>query len=210
MSDIEEQRAKIAETVAKLPRGIGHGVGNADICCTIAAINLALTGKVTDDPISCISEVVRIWVINVQDHMPIKMLNSPEWRALIPLIAGTGQEREAERAAVALDWMWGTVLPQLQGVADKGGYGEAWREMCEQRTVAAACAAADAAYAAYAAYANAYAANAAANAAYAAAADAADADVRADVRADFWRAVDPASALRRMIDAAPLSQGEGE
>jgi hypothetical protein len=41
--------------------------------------------------------------------------------------------------------MWGTVLPSLQPVADKNGFGEEWRVMCETRTEAAANAAANAA-----------------------------------------------------------------
>ena len=202
MEEIEEQRAKIAKTVADLPGGIGHGRGDADRCCTIAAVSLAMTGKVSDGPIPCVSEVIRIWVIKVQDNIPVEMLNSPEWKELIPLIAGTGQEREAKRAEVALDWMWGTVLPRLQGVADEGGYGKTWRAMCEKRTVTSDFAANTTAHEAHEAY--------AANAAHAAARDADTAAYAADTAAyaadtadaaDFWRAVDPASALRRMIAA---------
>ena len=35
---------------------------------------------------------------------------------------------------MVMDWMWGTVLPAAQPVADTRGFGKAWRKMCEKRT----------------------------------------------------------------------------
>jgi len=115
-----------------------------------------------------------------------------------------------------MDWMWGTVLPSLQPVADKNGFGKQWREMCESRTAdaadAARCAAWDAADAArcaarcaadaaftanaakYAKYAAADAANAAKYAAYAAAYAAAHAAGR-----DVWATFAPVEVLRQLI-----------
>jgi len=67
-----------------------------------------------------------------------------------------------------LDEMW-ALLEAHQSFADAGGYGKAWKIMCEQRTPDAAW---DAAWAAYAA-------EAAADAAYAVEAAAAAADAAA-------------------------------
>ena len=44
-----------------------------------------------------------------------------------------------------MDWMWGTVLPDLQSVADRGGFGAEWRTMCVEKSLDAARDAGDAA-----------------------------------------------------------------
>ena len=159
-----EQQQAIATVLA--PMILSKGLGTAENACSIAAINLALTGLFIDEIPDCMSEVIGKWIIGVQDAMPAEMRNSAEWKRLLPLAAGTGRKREKERFEIILSWMWDTVLPTLQPIADKHGFGEEWRMMLQQRTADAA-----AAYAAYAAdYAAnaAYAANVAANSAYAA------------------------------------------
>ena len=187
------------------------GLGNEESACTLAAIRLAYDGQLNDDVIDCMSPVLGKAAMEMQDAMPSDMRNSTRYKNLIPNMPGTGREREAERLAILLDWIWTVVLPQLQPIADKGGFGVEWRHMCEEktpdaaRTAAAAAAgaaaadadaaaaaadaaarAADVTYAAYTAYAYAYAAAAAG----AAAADAA--------RRTFWEAVDPIGVLERM------------
>ena len=106
------------------------------------------------------------------------------------------------------------VLPQVQPYADDSGFGDEWRKMCDERTVAASTKAAKAAKAAIAARAS-YAADrasyAAARASYAVyasydAAIAANAAARASYdasiigRNDFWQEVDPIGVLERMIE----------
>jgi len=128
------------------------GVGTEESACSIAAINLALTGKLTDDIPDCMSAVLGRAIITLQDDMPHEMRNSRRYKEWLPHAAGTGRGHEKERLDILMDWMWGTVLPQLQPLADTSGFGEEWKDMCSERTsVAAARAAAYAAYAAYAA-----------------------------------------------------------
>ena len=195
------------------------GLGTEESACSIAAINLAMTGELTDDIPPCMSEVLGKVIIALQDAMPDNMRNSRRYKEWLPHAAGTGREREEERLAVLMDWLWDTVLPKLQPMADKLGFGLEWAAMCRKRTVAAAVAARAAAYAApYAARAAAraaardaaatYAARAAARdaaAAYAAAAAAYAADAAAyAARAaatdspTFWQDVDTIGVLERM------------
>ena len=195
------------------------GLGTEESACSIAAINLAMTGELTDDIPPCMSEVLGKVIIALQDAMPDDMRNSRRYKEWLPHAAGTGREREEERLAVLMDWLWDTVLPKLQPMADKLGFGLEWAAMCRKRTVAAAVAARAAAYAApYAARAAAraaardaaatYAARAAARdaaAAYAAAAAAYAADAAAyAARAaatdspTFWQDVDTIGVLERM------------
>ena len=191
---IEKQHA-IATYLAS--HDIPAGLGSEESACSIGAINLSLAGRLTDDIPACMSEVIGRWIIPVQDAMPAEMRNSTEWKRLLPLAAGTGREKESERLAIILEWMWATTLPSLQQTADKCGFGGAWGEMCELKTSAAAYAAARAAYAAadaaaraaYAAADAAYAAYAAARAAYAAA----DADAA-------WQSFDPCKLLQKLIE----------
>ena len=160
------------------------GLGSTESACTLAAINLAMSGKMTDDIPACMSEVLGKAAIGLQDAMPDEMRNSARYKSLIPDMPGSGRAQEQERLAILLDWMWTIVLPQLQPIADRRGFGVEWHEMLVERTAAAAFAARDAA---------ARAARAAARAAAAAANAAANA-----VRADFWTAIDPIGVLERM------------
>ena len=130
----EKLRAYLARPGYKIPTGIG----TEEAACSLAAINLALTGELTGDVPPCMSEVVGEWIIVVQDRMPADIRDSMEWRALLPLAAGTGRDKERERCEVILNWMWGTVLPYLQPIADADGYGPEWRAMCMARTEEAA------------------------------------------------------------------------
>jgi hypothetical protein len=205
-----------------------HDVGSAESCCTMTAINIAMTGRVTDETPDCMSLVIGRWIIPVQDAMPLDRLNGPRWREAVLRAPGTGRDPATEqaRAKIALDWMWGTVLPQVQALADDRGFGAEWRRMCEDQTAeaaraaaawaeAAAAAAAAEAARVEAAWAEAAAAAAAAEAAWAAAraawaeAAAAWAAARAawavalNKTPDFWDAVNPESLLVRMIDAQP-------
>jgi hypothetical protein len=211
-------------------RHITAGLGTQESACSVAAINLALRGKLTDDIPQCMSKVIGRWIINIQDAMPNELRNGDAWRDLLPLAAGTGRAREVERLAVVMDWMWGTVLPTLQPIAHAGGYGREWLRMTTERTADAAEAAGAAARVAWstraagaaeaAAEAAAWAADAAADAAAGCAAaaaswaeadtaDAADAaraaaDVAAEAAsaaADAWGTLDPAALLARLIAA---------
>ena len=196
-----EQQAAVAATLAVMPN-IPAGVGSEENACSIAAINLALTGELTDVIPDCMSLVIGKWIIKIQDTAPAELRNSERWRRLLPLAAGTGRGREAERSSVALEWMWSVVLPQVQPIADRLGFGEKWHDMCSLRTADAASNAADAA-ASNAADAAAYAdADAdAASYAYASYAAAAAASASASAAsADFWNSVDPCGCLERMIN----------
>lgn len=194
------------------------GMGTKESACSITAINLALTGKLTDNIPACMSAVIGRWIIGVQDAMPSEMRNSAEWKRLLPLAAGTGRKHEKERMDIVVDWMWSAVLPTLQPVADCHGFGNEWRAMLCEKTSAAACAALSTANAAYvaadAAYAVAQAANAAyaavtaaAIAAYATAADAAAEAVADATSPEAWQQFNPCGLLERLVELE--GQGDG-
>jgi hypothetical protein len=198
-------------------RHIPAGLGTKESACSIAAINIALTGKLSDDIPACMSPVVGGWIIGAQDAMPDAMRNSDAWRDLLPLAAGTGREHEAERLRIILDWMWGAVLPHVQPVADRMGFGAPWAAMCRERTAAEARAAAGAARAARAAGARAAAAAASRAAraaeaaawaaeARAAAARAARAAAGAEARAAASRAARAAAARAAAARAARAAE----
>jgi hypothetical protein len=180
-----EQQAAIAAKVKSMT--LPRGMGTEESACSMAAINLALTGQMTDEIPACMSEVVGRWIIRAQDGMPDEMRNSAVWKSLLPLAAGTGRDHERERKAIIKDWLFDIVLPHIQPIADAGGYGEQWRAMCEERTPAEGWAAAGAA------------AGAAAEAAWAAAEtaraawDAADWAAESTNRGAAWMAADRAA-----------------
>jgi hypothetical protein len=194
--------ARIREAFASPDLTIGRGPGNATggpgagVRCTIAEINLILTGELTDGPHPCVSEVIRQWVIRVQDAMPAELRNAPEWRAAAAGIAGSAGTPADEwaRRAVVLDWMWDALGDEAVLSAVPASARPAWDAMLRERSAEAAYAAyagvGGAAYAAYAACAT-DAAYAAAAAAYAAAHAAAYA---------YWRRRNPAALLARLIE----------
>ncbi|WP_425154830.1 hypothetical protein [Candidatus Palauibacter sp.] len=137
----DEADARLRAYLATPGRHIPTGLGTKDAACSVAAINLALTGELSGDVPGCMSKVIGRWIVVTQDKMPDELRNSEGWRALLPLAAGTGREREAARLRVVMNWMW-SVLARAQPVADEHGFGGAWRAMCEQRTKDAARAAA--------------------------------------------------------------------
>ena len=163
------------------------GVGDRESACSIAAINLAIDGKLTDDIPDCMCEVLGSTIISLQDAIPDDMRNSARYRAMLQRAPGTGRDKEEERLEVLMGWMRGTVSPEVQRYADENGFGDEWRKMCKERTSASAHAASTAAPTA---------ANAAAYAAYAAAAYA----YASYSKGDFWQTVDPIGVLERMIE----------
>jgi hypothetical protein len=154
---------------------LSKGLGSESSPCSIAAINLALTGRLTDEIPDCMSEVIGRWIIGVQDAMTDDLRNSVRWKALLPTAAGTGRAHEPERSALILTWMFEKVLSQLQGLADEKGFGNEWRNMLTLRTPGAARAAEHAAFAA-AAFAAAFAAEA----------------------VEFWQRADPCGLLEQL------------
>jgi len=194
-----EQQQAITNLLATMT--LPAGLGTKKNACSIAAINLALSGQLTDDIPACMSPVIGRWVIGVQDAMPADMRNSAEWKRLLPLAAGTGRYHEEARLQLVLQWMWEVALPIIQPMADERGFGAEWRTMLRERTPSAAAAAYAADVAANAAYSAAAAAAAARAAAAAAAAhSAAAAAVYVAYAADeVWRQLDPCGLLQRLI-----------
>ena len=140
---LPQQQEKISKIVNNMNLCVGKGT--AESACSIAAINLALTGNLTDVIPDCMSAVIGKWIIGVQDAMPAEIRNSPEWKSLLPFAAGTGRDRESERLKIILDWIWDDVLPLVQPVANENGFGKEWEKMLTAKTLNAA---ADAALAA--------------------------------------------------------------
>ncbi len=198
-----DQQASIASKLATMH--LPSGLGNEQSACSIAAINLALSGSLTDEIPDCMSEVIGQWIIVIQDAMPGELRNSEKWKSLLPLAAGTGRDREQERLKIILDWIWGTVLPSLQPLADQRGFGEQWQKMTTERTANSANAATNAAEATWAARAAAVARAVARAAAMAAAAAAAEATAveAAGAGANF----DPCGLLERLIKIDNNAQG---
>jgi len=102
------------------------GIGNEDSACSVAAINLVLSGRLTDDIPDCMSEGIGSWIIRVQDEMPADMRNSAKWKSLLPYAAGTGRLYEKQRVELILDWVWCEVVPALVPYADRNGFLADW------------------------------------------------------------------------------------
>lgn len=180
MTITEAQRAALREALLSPDLTICSGIGDAVApgigeACTIAEINLVLTGLLDDGPHPCMSEVIRWWVIRIQDALPTDIRNSAAWREAAVGIAGSAASESVERTRsnLILDWMWSALADDaVLAVVPAGPAREAWDRMLSERTISAANAAsADAANAAMSAHVaiSAHAINAAAHVALAAA-----------------------------------------
>lgn len=145
-----EQEQAIADLLARTPH-LAVGMGTETRPCSVAAINLALYGRLTGVIPKCMSEVIGGWVIAIQDAAPADICRDhPRWRALLPLAAGTGREHEQERSDAVVAWMWDVLaLPEVVEAVHGAARG-AWDKMLRERTpTAASPAAADLRAAAY-------------------------------------------------------------
>ena len=74
---------------------LGQGLNDSQTPCTIAAINLTLTGRFTDNCPECMSPELCDFVVILQDSLSHECRNSPEWKSVIPLLLNT-KDQNAE------------------------------------------------------------------------------------------------------------------
>lgn len=119
----KEARFKIADYLKT--NHLPQGMGKEHNACSIAAINLALNGFLTDDIPSCMDETIGSWIIAIQDAMPDELRNSDGWKRLLPYAAGTRitDKRKFLRAQKARDkiirdWLFEKVVPSVRKLSD--------------------------------------------------------------------------------------------
>lgn len=129
-----EQSKDLTDLLSRVE--LGEGIGTESHPCSIAAVNLALYGRLTDEVPDCMSLVIGKWVIAVQDLMPHALRNCRQYKIdLLPLAAGTGRDREKEEARFSLlaDWMWERVLPRISMDEWPAEAVKAWEKMLKKR-----------------------------------------------------------------------------
>jgi hypothetical protein len=131
----KEDREKVSRFLSTV--SLSEGVGVVESPCSIAAINLALTGVLNDERPPCMSPIIHRFIMEVQDAAGPEMRNSKEWKALLPWAAGSldEEEIEQERLLVIRDWMWDVVLPKVRPPERLKG---AWATMLQGRSQEAA------------------------------------------------------------------------
>ena len=84
------------------------------------------------------SIVVADWVIKLNGGMPDVVSDSSEWKAALTTGLSTTSALEAEYLDMIMDDLWTVVLPSLQPIADRRGFGDEWKVMCTEKTRTAA------------------------------------------------------------------------
>lgn len=187
-------RAALMSPTLRLVAGLGTATTPTEgDACTIAAINLALTGRLTVERHPCVCPVIHRWVISVQDAMPTEVRNSPRWRKLAIDIAGSAASRavETRRHQVIIAWMWGVLGDPAVVAAIPESARAKWERMLAERSRATA-------HAAYAAGAAARIARAAGAAARAANGD-----------DGVWRRHDPRDVLAELLAVTDRTDERG-
>lgn len=113
---------------------LGVGIGTVHNPCSIAAINLALSGRLTDEIPECMSSIIGMWIIEIQDAMPDHIRNSAQWKELLPLAAGTKatDEVEKKRLDALFEWFF-SLMPEANEVADHHGFREDWDKLVQNK-----------------------------------------------------------------------------
>lgn len=139
----EDTRASLRAALLDETIHLGMGVGTLDDeRCTMAAINLVLTGVLDDGGHPCVSEAIRYWVIRIQDVIPDWIRNGVAWRTAAVGIAGSAAPPDVELARVQmlLTWMWDRLADPAVLAGVPVGIRPAWDVMLRERTAAAATA----------------------------------------------------------------------
>ena len=141
----DKQRKAIRKRLRTLTLVHEVGYATGGTACTISAINLALTGQLTDtDPSKCMWDALRLFVIRVQDEMPLQMMEPGDehgdlWRAIVPYIAGSRDlPDKPARLALILDWMWERLGDPAVVAAVPAHILPVWQSMVTLRTLRAA------------------------------------------------------------------------
>ena len=108
---------------------LSDGLGDRQSACSIAAINIALTGELTDEIPQCMSRVIGEWILSVQDHMRADDRNSRTWKNLLPEAAASGRGRENQILALLINATIERTRPALAPVAARAGVMDAWRQL---------------------------------------------------------------------------------
>ena len=98
----------------KIPRGLG----TENDACSLAAINLALSGILSDSVPSCMSKALGNWLVQVQDVMPDQLRNSRGWKDLLPDAAACGEALYVKHSALIVGWAW-RLISRIEPVARK-------------------------------------------------------------------------------------------
>jgi len=80
------------------------------------------------------SALVKNFILGMQNVMPREITESTGWRQLVKNSALTIEAHESANSATLLDWMWNTVLPSVQDLAETNGYGPKWQAMNTHRS----------------------------------------------------------------------------
>lgn len=103
-----KQQAKIRRKINGMT--LAWGLGSLQSACSVAAINVALTGKLTDNIPDCMSDHIGHFIIATQDLLTTEQRNSARWKNLIVHAAGTGKDHELQRLEIIRKWVFNKVV----------------------------------------------------------------------------------------------------
>jgi hypothetical protein len=107
----QENKEKVRWECATRRMVAGTGDEAEGTACLMSAVNFGLTGRLTDGPHPCVSEVIRHVVIGLHDYLPDAVRSGIAWRSLGPLMLGTGGDgNDQARVQLVLDWVRQSVL----------------------------------------------------------------------------------------------------
>lgn len=123
---------RIIELLATVPHLAAGGVGDPCSPCSLGAINLAVTGRLTDGVPPFMSRPIARWVRGAQDTSPAEMRDSAAWRMLLPAAANTGRRLERHDRRIVFNMMWRS-YNTLQDTANASGFGSLWADAAIRR-----------------------------------------------------------------------------
>jgi hypothetical protein len=98
-------------------------------CNTLWAINMGMTNEDSDEIPGCMSTIIGIFIKMMEKYAEKSLLNSAEYKDLIVISAFTGKDpiQEKKRLEILFEYIWKTVFPYVQPIAEKHGFGDYWK-----------------------------------------------------------------------------------
>lgn len=108
-----------------------------DNVCSMAAINIALTGRIADEIPECMSRVLGRWIIVTQDLYGDDMRNSQLWKELLPIAVTKGRELEAAQLVKLISLTFNEARVVARRPERMEGIEDEWADMIRLKTESA-------------------------------------------------------------------------
>lgn len=106
MKPLTAPQQRVADFLKTIPV-LSKDLGTPSCPCSIGAVNIALTGRLTDHTPPGVDSLLSCLTVQMQDSCPATICReSEDWRRLLPLLVGTGSPGRMRKRVVSTFLAW--------------------------------------------------------------------------------------------------------